>query len=219
MSGWLYVGDDGLEWSAHHPVRSGEMPDARLIRPATNAELLAALKDAWKAHGETIQSEGSLRERLGGMRSTLDRLRAEVASPESLSTAQDEPSPSPPPLVTGVESSSVSQSAATRDHSLAATEAEPAAEAILTAWCDHVEPLLAGRHDHVRMTPDEALALIRGIRALLEVLPQARAARSELKDHVIAAYEQGALDVHGNWQEDADPDFKEAAYDYAASAL
>lgn len=70
-----------------------------------------------------------------------------------------------------------------------------------------------------RIMPDEALALIRGIRALLEVLPQARAARTDLKDHVVAAYEQGALDVHCNWQEDADPDFKEAAYDYAASAL
>lgn len=62
--GWLYVGDDGIEWSASHPVRSGEMPDARLIRRATNAELLLALKDAWEAHGEVVQSEGRLRTRL-----------------------------------------------------------------------------------------------------------------------------------------------------------
>lgn len=117
------------------------------------------------------------------------------------------------------QGSSVSQSAAIGPQPHVAPEAEPSAEAILLSWCDHVEPLLAGRHDHVRMTPDEALVLIRGVRALLDVLPAARAARTELKDHVVAAYEQGALDVHANWQEDADPDFKEAAYDYAASVL
>lgn len=81
MIGWLYVGDDGIEWSANHPVRSGEMPDARLIRRATNAELLSALKDAWEAHGEAVQSEGSLRTRLGELRSELEALRAAPASP------------------------------------------------------------------------------------------------------------------------------------------
>lgn len=38
-----------------------------------------------------------------------------------------------------------------------------------------------------------------------------------LRDKVIAAYIQGAEDVHENWQEDRDPDFSEAAHDYYAS--
>jgi len=59
ISGWLYVGDDGIEWSQSHPVRSGEMPDARLIRRATNDELLKALKDAWEALREAIDSEAN----------------------------------------------------------------------------------------------------------------------------------------------------------------
>lgn len=38
-----------------------------------------------------------------------------------------------------------------------------------------------------------------------------------IRDKVIAAYAQGAMDVHENWQEDRDPDFTEAAHDYYAS--
>lgn len=38
-----------------------------------------------------------------------------------------------------------------------------------------------------------------------------------LREAVIAAYIQGAMDVHNNWQEDRDPDFTEAAHDYASS--
>ena len=40
-----------------------------------------------------------------------------------------------------------------------------------------------------------------------------------MKDAIIAAYEAGALAVHENWQEDRDPDFTEAAHDYAANAI
>jgi hypothetical protein len=39
----------------------------------------------------------------------------------------------------------------------------------------------------------------------------------ELRDAIRHAYIAGALDVHGNWQEDRDPDFAEAASDYADS--
>lgn len=41
----------------------------------------------------------------------------------------------------------------------------------------------------------------------------------DMKDAIIAAYEAGALAVHENWQEDRDPDFTEAAHDYAANAI
>jgi hypothetical protein len=40
-----------------------------------------------------------------------------------------------------------------------------------------------------------------------------------LRDAVVAAYIAGATDVHNNWQEDRDPDFTEAAHDYAADAI
>lgn len=73
--GWLYVGDDGIEWSANHPVRSGEMPDARLIRRASNSELLAALKDAWEAHGEAIQSEANYARKWREAESSLTALK------------------------------------------------------------------------------------------------------------------------------------------------
>jgi hypothetical protein len=38
-----------------------------------------------------------------------------------------------------------------------------------------------------------------------------------LREARIAAYRQGALDVHQNYQPDRDPDFTEAAHDYVAS--
>jgi hypothetical protein len=73
--GWLYISDDGIEWSADHPVRSGLVPDARLIRRATNTELLGALKDAWEAHNEAVQSEARLRSRAQAAEAERDRLR------------------------------------------------------------------------------------------------------------------------------------------------
>lgn len=39
---------------------------------------------------------------------------------------------------------------------------------------------------------------------------------SDLQDHLIAAYEQGAHDTHTHYRPDPDPDFKEAAWDYVA---
>jgi hypothetical protein len=40
-----------------------------------------------------------------------------------------------------------------------------------------------------------------------------------IRDKVITAYMQGAMDVHENWQEDRDPDFTEAAHNYYASVV
>lgn len=52
--GWLYQNDDGPEWSESHPKESGEVPDARDIRPATAGELLAMLKATWAANSERV---------------------------------------------------------------------------------------------------------------------------------------------------------------------
>jgi hypothetical protein len=57
--------------------------------------------------------------------------------------------------------------------------------------------------------------------------PEARAAiaayesavTERVRDAVIKAYIAGATDVHEHWQEDNDPDFTEAAHDYASAAL
>lgn len=54
------------------------------------------------------------------------------------------------------------------------------------------------------------LKLVAAERALGELL-------DEVEGEIVGAYERGAMDVHRNWQEDSDPDFKEAAHDYAAS--
>jgi hypothetical protein len=43
--------------------------------------------------------------------------------------------------------------------------------------------------------------------------------RADLHDMLAAAYEQGCLDVQANYQPDPDPEFGEAAHDYATSAL
>lgn len=56
-NGWLYVSDDGPEWSENHPIESGEVPDARLVRPATTAALVQQLKDFSNAHNEALSSE------------------------------------------------------------------------------------------------------------------------------------------------------------------
>jgi hypothetical protein len=45
------------------------------------------------------------------------------------------------------------------------------------------------------------------------------AVSERVRDAVIKAYIAGATDVHEHWQEDSDPDFTEAAHDYASAAL
>jgi hypothetical protein len=63
--------------------------------------------------------------------------------------------------------------------------------------------------------------------AMKETMAQARAAvaacesavTERVRDAVIKAYIAGATDVHEHWQEDNDPDFTEAAHDYASAAL
>lgn len=48
--GWLFFNPDtGTEWSANHPVESGEVDDAENIRPATAEELRQELFEAWEA--------------------------------------------------------------------------------------------------------------------------------------------------------------------------
>lgn len=82
--GWLYQNEDtGLEFSANHPIESGETTDATEVRPATADSLLPLLMDAWRD--------------LNATRSTVARLRAagtfnegiEAALEAQPSTAED----------------------------------------------------------------------------------------------------------------------------------
>lgn len=60
--GWLYFNEDtGTEYSADHPVISGECPDAQDIKPATNENLLHELLSSWKAWAEDRQEIADLR--------------------------------------------------------------------------------------------------------------------------------------------------------------
>lgn len=51
--GWLYDNEDaGPEYSENHPIESGEVPDAKNVRPATLKALRDDLLNAWKAWAE-----------------------------------------------------------------------------------------------------------------------------------------------------------------------
>lgn len=53
--GWLYhCPDTGTEWSDNHPLESGEVSDARDVRPATLDALHAELMAAWEVLAERI---------------------------------------------------------------------------------------------------------------------------------------------------------------------
>lgn len=63
--GWLYFNEDtGTEYSADHPVISGECPDAQDIKPATNENLLHELLSSWKAWAEDRQEIADLRDEI-----------------------------------------------------------------------------------------------------------------------------------------------------------
>ena len=52
--GWLYFNPDaGTEFSPDHPVESGEVPDADLVRAATVENLLSELQESWELLGQT----------------------------------------------------------------------------------------------------------------------------------------------------------------------
>lgn len=82
-------------------------------------------------------------------------------------------------------------------------------------WIEAVPQSLPNRWDyaqHIRaLTSPEATSA-------LDAVKRAEYVRG-LLDHLAAAYQQGALDVHYNWQPDKSPDFSEAADDYAKSIL
>lgn len=51
--GWLYhCPDTGTEWSDNHPIESGEVPDAKDVRPSTLDALHAELMAAWEVLAE-----------------------------------------------------------------------------------------------------------------------------------------------------------------------
>jgi hypothetical protein len=56
--GWLFFNEDtGTEWSESHPVRSGECPDAKDIKPATLQNLKDELFVAWQGWEEARREE------------------------------------------------------------------------------------------------------------------------------------------------------------------
>ena len=61
--GWLYQNPDtGIEWSEQHPVRSGEVPDAENVRPATADALRELLLEAWSDRCDKAQAWDKLSE-------------------------------------------------------------------------------------------------------------------------------------------------------------
>lgn len=73
-SGWLYHSDDGPEWSASHPVESGEVPDARDVREATALELVKAYRDVCDAYQEGVTSEAKAHARATKAESERDEI-------------------------------------------------------------------------------------------------------------------------------------------------
>lgn len=62
-TGWLFDNEDtGREFSEAHPIRSGEVPDAKNVVPATCKNLLRELLDAWKAAEDDRVEIARLRE-------------------------------------------------------------------------------------------------------------------------------------------------------------
>lgn len=68
--GWLFITDDGLEWSNSHPVESGEDQYAEEIRPATLTALKNSMIYAWK---DLMDKDDALT----AMQSRLDDVTAE----------------------------------------------------------------------------------------------------------------------------------------------
>lgn len=61
--GWLYISDDGPEWSPNHPIETGEVPDARNLRAGTAKALQEELISTMEAYREGLVSEAQLRTR------------------------------------------------------------------------------------------------------------------------------------------------------------
>lgn len=62
-TGWLFDNEDtGREFSESHPVRSGEVPDAKNVVPATRDNLLSELLASWKGSADDRQEISRLRE-------------------------------------------------------------------------------------------------------------------------------------------------------------
>lgn len=70
----------------------------------------------------------------------------------------------------------------------------------------------------VKWGPDYVERVAKLAIAAIPLVKMREALEEERRDAIIAAYIAGALAVHKNWQEDRDPDFTEAAHDYASDA-
>lgn len=94
------------------------------------------------------------------------------------------------------------------------------AERVIEAWFSYTSMVntrhVLAVHRAEQREKAEAMttAYLRGAADGAPVVPD-----DQLRDAIIAAYVQGATDVHQNYQPDRSPDFTEAAHDYAASAM
>lgn len=80
--------------------------------------------------------------------------------------------------------------------------------------------LLDGRRATIAAGQLDASAAVVLVHDLLKTLGvELTVVDDELRDLLAAAYGQGAHDVHTNYQPELDPDFTEAACDYAASVI
>ena len=86
--GWLYhCPDTGTEWSDNHPIESGEVPDAKDVRPSTLDALHAELMAAWEVLAERPSPPDpqarieALEGALKALEVTAKALRSPYASP------------------------------------------------------------------------------------------------------------------------------------------
>ena len=72
--GWIYHNDDtGLEWSDNHPIKSGEVPQAKNIRPCTNREW-TWIKQLIKAEREKVVLKEDMKNLLKAVQPFYDRV-------------------------------------------------------------------------------------------------------------------------------------------------
>lgn len=81
--GWLYHKPaTGIEFSERHPIKSGEVPDAENVRPATDENLLSELMLSWQENMASMREIAALREdalRYQSMAELLAETEAAVA--------------------------------------------------------------------------------------------------------------------------------------------
>lgn len=78
--GWPFVSDDGQEWSAQHPHKSGEDEFAEDVRPATATLLRQFLFEAWIRERDLQKTSTDTARRAEAAESRISELRAECTA-------------------------------------------------------------------------------------------------------------------------------------------